>query len=113
MDVVKDLVPDFTHFYAQYASIKPWLQTVTPPPAGKERLQTPAQREQLDGLYECILCACCSTSCPSYWWNQAKFSPPRFCSRRLAASPTFATRYPVSGSTLSKIRSPPFPPTLS
>src|SRR3546814_10611395 len=65
MDVVKDLVPDFTHFYAQYASIKPWLQTVTPPPAGKERLQTPAQREQLDGLYECILCACCSTSCRS------------------------------------------------
>ncbi|RIA35481.1 succinate dehydrogenase subunit B [Hephaestia caeni] len=76
MDVVKDLVPDFTHFYAQYASIKPWLQTVTPPPAGKERLQTPAQRAQLDGLYECILCACCSTSCPSYWWNQDKFLGP-------------------------------------
>src|SRR3546814_3572676 len=74
--LVKDLVPDFTHFYAQYASIKPWLQTVTPPPAGKERLQTPAQREQLDGLYECILCACCSTSCPSYWWNQDKFLGP-------------------------------------
>src|SRR3546814_20732261 len=72
MDVVQELVPDFTHFYAQYASIKPWLQTVTPPPAGKERLQTPAQRAQLDGLYECILCACCPTSCPTYWWNQDK-----------------------------------------
>ena len=76
MDVVKDLVPDFTHFYAQYASIKPWLQTVTPPPAGKERLQSPEQRAQLDGLYECILCACCSTSCPSYWWNADKFLGP-------------------------------------
>ncbi len=65
MDVVKDLVPDFTHFYAQYASIKPWLQTVSPAPSGKERLQSPDDRAKLDGLYECILCACCSTSCPS------------------------------------------------
>ena len=55
MEVVKDLVPDFTHFYAQYASIRPWLQTVTPEPSGKERLQSPEQREKLDGLYECIL----------------------------------------------------------
>ncbi len=76
MDVIKDLVPDFTHFYAQYASIRPWLQTVSPTPSGKERLQTPEQREQLDGLYECILCACCSTSCPSYWWNSDKFLGP-------------------------------------
>ena len=76
MEVIKDLVPDFTHFYAQYSSIKPWLQTVTPPPAGKERLQSPADREKLDGLYECILCACCSTSCPSYWWNSDKFLGP-------------------------------------
>ena len=76
MDVIKDLVPDFTHFYAQYASIRPWLQTVTPTPSGKERLQSPEQREQLDGLYECILCACCSTSCPSYWWNSDKFLGP-------------------------------------
>ena len=76
MEVVKDLVPDFTHFYAQYASIKPWLQTVTPPPSGKERLQSPAEREKLDGLYECILCACCSTGCPSYWWNSDKFLGP-------------------------------------
>ncbi len=76
MDVIKDLVPDFTHFYAQYASIKPWLQTVTPPPSGKERLQSPEDRAKLDGLYECILCACCSTSCPSYWWNSDKFLGP-------------------------------------
>ena len=75
MDVIKDLVPDFTHFYAQYASIKPWLQTETTTP-GKERLQSPAERNKLDGLYECILCACCSTSCPSYWWNQDKFLGP-------------------------------------
>ncbi|MCB2074621.1 MAG: succinate dehydrogenase iron-sulfur subunit, partial [Novosphingobium sp.] len=59
MEVVKDLVPDFTHFYAQYASIRPWLQTVSTTPSGKERLQSPEQREKLDGLYECILCACC------------------------------------------------------
>jgi succinate dehydrogenase / fumarate reductase iron-sulfur subunit len=76
MEVIKDLVPDFTHFYAQYASIRPWLQTVSTTPSGKERLQSPEQREQLDGLYECILCACCSTSCPSFWWNPDKFLGP-------------------------------------
>src|ERR1700754_1577882 len=75
-EVVKDLVPDLTHFYAQYASIKPWLQTATPAPAGKERLQSPGDRAKLDGLYECILCACCSTSCPSYWWNSDRFLGP-------------------------------------
>ena len=66
MKVAKDLVPDLKHFYDQYASIKPWLQSETPPPAEKERLQSKAEREKIDGLYECILCACCSTSCPSY-----------------------------------------------
>ena len=76
MEVVKDLVPDMTHFYAQYASIKPWLQTATPAPNMAERKQTVAQREKLDGLYECILCACCSTGCPSYWWNSDKFLGP-------------------------------------
>ncbi|MEM8825998.1 MAG: succinate dehydrogenase iron-sulfur subunit, partial [Pseudomonadota bacterium] len=76
MEVVKDLVPDFSHFYAQYASIEPWLKTKTPAPAGKERIQSQDQREELNGLYECILCACCSTSCPSYWWNQEKFLGP-------------------------------------
>ena len=76
MQVIKDLVPDFTNFYAQYASIRPWLQTVSTTPSGKERLQSPEQREKLDGLYECILCACCSTACPSYWWNSDKFLGP-------------------------------------
>lgn len=76
MDVIKDLVTDFTHFFAQYASIQPWLQTVSPEPSGKERLQSPEDRAKLDGLYECILCACCSTSCPSYWWNSDRFLGP-------------------------------------
>ncbi|MEQ7873392.1 succinate dehydrogenase iron-sulfur subunit [Sphingomonas sp. ASV193] len=76
MEVVKDLVPDMTHFYAQYASIQPWLKSSTPEPSGKERFQSPEDRAKLDGLYECILCACCSTSCPSYWWNADKFLGP-------------------------------------
>lgn len=76
MKVVKDLVPDMTHFYAQYESIQPWLQTQSPAPSNTERLQSPEDREKLDGLYECILCACCSTSCPSYWWNPDKFLGP-------------------------------------
>jgi succinate dehydrogenase / fumarate reductase, iron-sulfur subunit len=76
MEVIKDLVPDFKHFYAQYASIEPWLKTKSPAPSGKERTQSPEDRTKLDGLYECILCACCSTSCPSYWWNSDKFLGP-------------------------------------
>ena len=76
MEVIKDLVPDFKHFYAQYASIKPWLQTVTPAPANEERLQSVEDRAKLDGMYECILCACCSTSCPSYWWNGDRYLGP-------------------------------------
>lgn len=76
MPVVRDLVADLTNFYAQYASIKPWIETQTPPPPDKERLQSPEDREKLDGLYECILCACCSTSCPSYWWNSDKYLGP-------------------------------------
>ncbi len=64
MPVVKDLVPDLTHFYAQYASIKPWIRTQSPPP-DRERLQSKEEREKLDGLYECILCACCSTAAPA------------------------------------------------
>ncbi|MBS0601217.1 MAG: succinate dehydrogenase iron-sulfur subunit [Proteobacteria bacterium] len=75
MPVIKDLVPDLTHFYAQYASIKPWLQTVTLPPE-RERLQSKEDRAKLDGLYECILCASCSTSCPSYWWNGDRYLGP-------------------------------------
>ena len=75
MDVVKDLVPDLTHFYAQYASIRPWLRTQTATPT-RERLQSKEDRAKLDGLYECILCACCSTSCPSYWWNGERYRGP-------------------------------------
>jgi len=76
MEVVKDLVPDMTNFYAQYESIQPWIKTYSPEPTGKERLQSIEDREKLDGVYECILCACCSTSCPSYWWNSDKYLGP-------------------------------------
>ncbi|KAI6184344.1 Succinate dehydrogenase [ubiquinone] iron-sulfur subunit, mitochondrial [Aphelenchoides bicaudatus] len=77
MYVVKDLVPDMNLFYAQYASIQPWLQKNTPIKLGDKQLhQNIAEREKLDGLYECILCACCSTSCPSYWWNSDKYLGP-------------------------------------
>lgn len=76
MPVIKDLVPDLTHFYAQYASIKPWMRAQTPPPPDRERLQSVEDREKLDGLEECILCACCSTSCPSYWWNSDRYLGP-------------------------------------
>jgi succinate dehydrogenase / fumarate reductase iron-sulfur subunit len=72
LHVVKDLVPDLTDFYAQLQSVEPWLKTATPSPP-KERLQSKQDREKLDGLYECILCACCSTSCPSYWWNSDRY----------------------------------------
>ncbi len=76
MDVIKDLVADMTNFFAQYASIKPWIETQTPAPADRERLQSKEERKKLDGLYECVLCACCSTSCPSYWWNSDKYLGP-------------------------------------
>lgn len=75
MYVVKDLVPDMSNFYEQYRTIEPWLQTKTPMPE-KENKQSVADRQKLDGLYECILCACCSTSCPSYWWNSDKYLGP-------------------------------------
>ena len=73
--VIKDLVPDLTNFYNQYRSIEPYLQSEAAEPE-KERLQAPKDREKIDGLYECILCACCSTSCPSYWWNADKYLGP-------------------------------------
>lgn len=75
MPVVKDLVPDLSNFYAQHASIEPWLQTTSPTPQ-KEWKQSHDDRLKLDGLYECILCACCSTACPSYWWNAERFLGP-------------------------------------
>ncbi len=76
LPVVKDLVPDLTTVYAQYAAIEPWLQADTPPPPDAERLQAPKEREKLDGLWECILCFCCTTSCPSYWWNGDRYLGP-------------------------------------
>jgi succinate dehydrogenase / fumarate reductase iron-sulfur subunit len=75
LPVIRDLVVDMGMFYAQYEKIQPYLQNDTPTPA-IERLQSPEQREKLDGLYECILCACCSTSCPSFWWNPDRFIGP-------------------------------------
>jgi succinate dehydrogenase / fumarate reductase iron-sulfur subunit len=75
LPVLKDLVPDLTDFFAQYASIEPYLRTKTPAPVAEWK-QTPEDRARLDGLYECILCACCSTSCPSYWWNPERYLGP-------------------------------------
>lgn len=75
LPVVRDLIVDYTQFWKQYHSIKPYLINDTIPPE-KERLQFPEEREQLDGLYECILCACCTSSCPSYWWNPDKYVGP-------------------------------------
>jgi len=75
LPVVRDLIVDMSQFFKQYDSVKPFLINHTPPPE-KERLQSPTQREELNGLYECILCACCSTSCPSFWWNPDKFVGP-------------------------------------
>ncbi|MBF0373430.1 MAG: succinate dehydrogenase iron-sulfur subunit, partial [Alphaproteobacteria bacterium] len=76
MPVVKDLVPDLSVPYAQYRSIEPWMKAETPPPPDGERLQSPEERAKLDGLWECILCFCCQTSCPSYWWNGERYLGP-------------------------------------
>ena len=75
LPVIRDLVVDMTQFYQQYEKVKPWLINDAAPPA-QERLQSPEDRDKLDGLYECILCACCTTSCPSFWWNPDKFVGP-------------------------------------
>jgi len=75
MPVIRDLIVDLSNFYKQYEKIKPYLQNSSSPP-GKERLQSPEDRAKLDGLYECIMCGCCSSACPSYWWNPDKFIGP-------------------------------------
>jgi len=75
LPVVRDLIVDMTQFYKAYEKVQPYLQNDQPPPA-QERLQSPEERAELDGLYECILCACCSTACPSFWWNPDKFIGP-------------------------------------
>lgn len=112
LPVVRDLIVDMTHFFNQYHSIKPFLINDEPPPE-KERLQSPEEREELDGLYECILCASCSTSCPSFWWNPDKFVGPagllqayRFIAdsrakRPMRASTTSRTRIACSAATPS------------
>jgi succinate dehydrogenase / fumarate reductase iron-sulfur subunit len=76
MPVVKDLVPDLSQIYAQLRSVEPWLKADTPPPPDAERLQSKEERAKLDGLWECILCFCCTTSCPSYWWNGDRYLGP-------------------------------------
>lgn len=73
--VIRDLIVDLSQFYAQYRAVKPWLINNDPEPE-IERLQAPAERDKLDGLYECILCACCTTACPSFWWNPGRFMGP-------------------------------------
>jgi len=99
MSVVKDLIVDLEPIWAQYESIEPWIQTYTPDPE-KERLQSPEERRQLDGLYECILCFCCTTSCPSYWWNGNRFLGPAVllqAYRFLADSRDEATQHRLEG----------------
>ncbi len=76
MPVIKDLVPDLTQAYAQYDSIKPWIQTHSAAAPDRERLQSQDERKELDGLYECVMCFCCTTSCPSYWWNPDRYLGP-------------------------------------
>ena len=73
--VIKDLVPDCSQLYAQYTAIKPWIETQSSP-SDRERIQSQDERKELDGLYECIMCFCCSTSCPSYWWNSDRYLGP-------------------------------------
>jgi succinate dehydrogenase / fumarate reductase, iron-sulfur subunit len=75
MRIIKDLVPDTTHLFAQYSMIEPWLKAKTPPPE-EERLQSPEERRNIDGYYECILCFCCTSGCPSHWWNGDRFLGP-------------------------------------
>lgn len=76
MPVIKDLVPDLTQAYAQYAAVEPWMKTKTPAPPDRERLQSPGERAELDGYYECILCFCCTGGCPSWWWNGDRYLGP-------------------------------------
>jgi succinate dehydrogenase / fumarate reductase iron-sulfur subunit len=76
MPVIKDLVPDLGHAYAQYRSIQPWLETESTAPPDRERPQSTEERARLDGLWECVLCFCCTTACPSYWWNGERYLGP-------------------------------------
>ena len=96
MYVIKDLVPDMTNFSDQYASIQPWLKTKKPKEEGqKEFLQTQVDRKKLDGMYECILCACCSTSCPSYWWNADSYLGPAVLMQVRMTLPHLSFSFPL------------------
>ena len=103
LPVIRDLIVDMTQFFKQYHSIKPYLINDDPPPE-KERLQSPEEREELDGLYECILCACCSTSCPSFWWNPDKFVGPAGLLQAYRFIADTRDQATASGSTISRIR---------
>ncbi|VEB41076.1 Succinate dehydrogenase iron-sulfur subunit [Chromobacterium violaceum] len=103
LPVVRDLIVDMAQFFKQYHSIKPYVINDTPPPE-RERRQSPEDRKELDGLYECILCACCSTSCPSFWWNPDKFVGRPACWPPTVSSRTPATRRPTSVWTTWKTR---------
>merc|ERR1712072_527846 len=92
MYVLKDLVPDMSNLYEQHKSVQPFLQTKEGVDMTVENYQSKADRAKLDGLYECVLCACCSTSCPSYWWNSDKYLGPAVLLQCTAGSPTRATR---------------------
>ena len=98
-------MPDLTNFYAQYASIKPWLQTRTPPPPDGERLQSKEDQEKVDRPSACILCACCSTSCPSYWWNSDRYLGPAALLAAYRWIVDTATRRRASAWTTWRIRS--------
>ena len=104
LPVIKDLVPDLTAFYAQYASIEPWLQTRTPPPPDRERLQSKDEQRRIDEPSACILCACCSTACPSYWWNGDRYLGPAILLQAYG-SWTAVMKRPASDSTRWRIRS--------
>src|SRR3989344_4381470 len=103
LPVVRDLIVDMTQFFKQYNSIKPYLVNDTPPPE-KERLQSPEEREELDGLYECILCASCTTSCPASGGTPTSSWAPPACSRPTASSPTAAMKTPLAAWTTWKTR---------
>ncbi len=104
MEVVKDLVPDMTNFYAQHRSIEPWLKTDTATPP-KEWKQSREDRDKLDGLYECIMCACCSTSCPSYWWNSDRYLGPATSAAGLSLDRRFS-RDEATGERLDNLEDP-------
>ena len=111
MPVVKDLIPDLTHFYAQHASIMPWLETKTQRPQ-KEWRQSIEDREKLDGLYECVMCTSCSTSCPSYWWNGDKYLGPARWAPQIKSPHVFQFATHLTGTSDPKRAMRQMPPLL-